>query len=303
MNNDKYIKKWLDGSLSEEERRVFESTEDFRSIKKIDDALFLFKAPNYDVAGELEKLQEQKEAKGKSISVSWFPSIVRVAAVVTMVIIGYLLYFNNSITTVKSGIAQRTELLLPDHSSVILNASSIVSYVEKSWPENRTVKLEGEAYFKVAKGSRFDVETASGTISVLGTQFNVKIRDNYFEVICYEGLVAVNSSLDSIKLSPNSMYRIIDGTAYSIRDLTDAAPGWIINESSFTSVPYKQVIREFERQYDVKITTNGVDLEQLFTGRFVHNDMSLALKSISLPFNLSYEQEEDQSIVLTSDKK
>jgi transmembrane sensor len=303
MNNDKYIEKWLDGSLNEEEQRVFESTQDYHSIKKIDDALLLFKAPEYNVLEELERLQEKKAGEGKVISVSWFPTMVRVAAVVTMVIIGYLLFFDNSAKIIKSGIAQKTELLLPDQSSVTLNASSVLSYVEENWQENRQVKLQGEAYFRVAKGSRFDVETTSGVITVLGTQFNVKIRDNYFEVICYEGLVAVNSELDSIKLLPNSMYRIIDGTAYRKSNLKDTAPSWIMNEGSFTSVPFKEVIREFERQYNVIITTNEVDLDQLFTGRFTHDDISLALKSISLPFNLSYELGEHQRIVLTSDKK
>jgi ferric-dicitrate binding protein FerR (iron transport regulator) len=155
----------------------------------------------------------------------------------------------------------------------------------------------------VAKGSRFDVITSSGVVTVLGTQFNVKVRDNYFEVICYEGLVAVNSDNEIVELPPNYMFRIINGEVFTDSNLIDTAPSWLINESSFISIPYEQVIKEFERQYNVVITTNEVDLEQLFTGRFTHNDISLALKSISLPFNLSYELEEDQHIVLSSDNK
>jgi len=303
MSNEKYIEKWLNNSLSEEELRVFESSHDYKSIIKLDKALVKFKAPEFDVQGELNKLNESKKAAGKVVKLTWFQPLARVAAVVVMVIIGYLLYFNNSATTIESGIAQKTEFNLPDNSAVVLNASSTISYIEDQWQDQREVKLKGEAYFKVAKGSRFDVETASGVVSVLGTQFNIKVRDNYFEVVCYEGLVAVKSENESIELPPNHMFRIVNGEVYTENDIKDAAPTWLIDESSFISVPLEQVIKEFERQYNVAITTNKVDLKQLFTGRFTHNDISLALKSISLPFNITYELEEDQHIVLSGDKK
>ena len=303
MNNEKYIEKWLNDSLSEEEQRVFEATDDYKSIVRLEKTLQKFKAPDFDVQDQLNKLTVRKKSAGKVVKLNWLQPMIRVAAVVAMVILGYLLYFNDSVTTVESGIAQKTELSLPDNSSVVLNASSTISYIEDKWQEQREVILKGEAYFKVAKGSRFDVETSAGVVTVLGTQFNVKVRNNYFEVVCYEGLVAVNSKNKSVELPPNHMFRIVDGKIYTDDQLKDAAPSWLVNESSFTSVPYEQVIKEFERQYNVVITTNKVDLKQLFTGRFTHDDISLALKSISLPFNLNYELEEDQHIVLSSDKK
>ena len=303
MNNDKYIEKWLNNSLSEEGKREFENSQDYQSLKKLDQALLKFKAPEYDVKGELARLNKQKESSGKVVKLSWFQPLVRVAAVIVMIIVGYLLIFGDSETIIDSGIAQKTELNLPDNSNVVLNASSSISYIEKQWQENREVKLKGEAYFKVAKGSQFDVITSSGVVTVLGTQFNVKVRDNYFEVICYEGLVAVNSDNEIVELPPNHMFRIINGKAITESNIKDTAPSWLINESSFISLPYEQIIKEFERQYNVVITTNDVDLEQLFTGRFTHNDISLALKSISLPFNLRYELDEDQHIVLSSDNK
>jgi len=306
MDNDKYIEKWLSNSLSKDELRVFEGSKDYKSLKKLDHALQNFKAPKFDIQGELARLNEAKGvgmAGGKVIEVSWFQPMVRIAAVIVIVIISYLLFTNNSVTTIDSGIAQKTELTLPDESIVILNASSTISYSEKQWEKQRKVQLKGEAYFNVTKGSQFDVETSAGVVMVLGTEFNVKVRNNYFEVICYKGLVAVKSANENLDLPANHMFRIVDGVAYYDNELKYTAPSWIINESSFVSVPYEQVIREFERQYNVMITTNEVDLEQLFTGRFIHSDISLALKSISLPLNLRYELGEDQHIVLTGDIK
>jgi ferric-dicitrate binding protein FerR (iron transport regulator) len=78
---------------------------------------------------------------------------------------------------------------LPDQSQVLLNAGSQASFKSWDWSSNRAVSLQGEAYFKVAKGQKFTVETNLGSVTVLGTQFNVKARDNRFEVTCYEGKV------------------------------------------------------------------------------------------------------------------
>ena len=299
MDNEKYIEKWLNNSLCDEEKRVFETTQEFDSLEKLDKALFKFKAPEYDVQAELTRLNSKKLSKGKEIKISWLQPLLKVAAVITVAFMGYYFFFLNAATTIESTFAQKVELSLPDNSEVTLNASSSISYVENQWEQQRAVKLKGEAFFKVAKGSRFDVKTTSGVVSVLGTQFNVKVRDNYFEVICYEGLVAVKSGNEEVKLPPNHIFRIVNNGMLNDSIFVDTAPSWLANESSFRSIPFEQVIKEFERQYSVTITTNNVDLNQLFTGRFAHNDISLALKSISLPLKLHYELEEGQHILLT----
>ena len=155
----------------------------------------------------------------------------------------------------------------------------------------------------MAKGSRFDVETADGIISVLGTQFNVKAREGYFEVICFEGMVAVKVGQKIVELPPENMFRIIDGTFSTSSALKDPSPAWLRNESSFKSVPFKLVLKEFERQYDVSITTNNMNLEQLFTGRFTHDNLSLALNSISLPLNLQFKEVANNKIELSGEIK
>ena len=301
MENKKYIEKWLKNSLSEEEKRVFETTQEFDSLEKLDKALLKFKAPEYNVESELARLKGKKQAKAKEVKVSWLQPLLKIAAVITIVFMGYYLLFLNSATTVESTFAQKIELTLPDNSEVTLNASSSISYVENQWKKQRAVELIGEAFFKVAKGSQFDVKTSSGVITVMGTQFNVKVRNNYFEVVCYEGLVAVKSANEEVKLPPNHIFRIVNNNVLNDSIFVDTTPSWLANESSFMSIPFEQVVKEFERQYSVTITTNNVDLSQLFTGRFTHNDISLALKSISFPLKLHYELEEGQHILLTGD--
>ena len=153
-------------------------------------------------------------------------------------------------------------------------------------------------FFKVAKGSKFSVITKEGRVTVLGTQFNVKQRDNYFEVICFEGSVGVDYKEKSVVLKPGYSFLIIDGNLYA-KDLDiRLEPSWVDNESYFNSLPYKTVLSELERQYRISIETNNIDLAQLFTGTFKHDDLELALKSVTLPLNLKYQIKNDTTIVL-----
>ena len=152
------------------------------------------------------------------------------------------------------------------------------------------MELEGEAFFKVAKGSSFNVITKSGTVTVYGTQFNVKQRDNYSEVICYEGLVGVTYKSKETKLKPGDSFLIIDGKTIAKEKENRTMPSWLNNESTFKSLPYKTIVAEFERQYDVDITLMNIDSTQLFTGSFTHDNLEIALKSITLPLHLTYSK-------------
>lgn len=306
MKNEDYIKKWLEGTLTGEEKRVFEASEDYKSIDRLSKATQTFKAPEYDVDTGLERLQETKSPIGKTgrvVPMGWIKPLLRVAAVFIFLSIGYLYLIRDSVTDVRTLAAEKTEIFLPDSSFVALNAHSHLAYPDKKWEKERKVALDGEAFFKVAKGSRFDVETKSGTVSVLGTEFNVKSRDGYFEVICYEGLVQVESAQKVVELQPNHMFRIINGAVTDGQLPSNASPSWPNGESAFKSVPYTHVIKEFERQYDVTVITRNVDVNQFFTGGFVHNDMALALKAITLPVNISYQIQKDKQVIISGDKE
>ncbi len=302
MRNHDYIKKWLNDTLRDDEKRMFEQTDEYRSLERLSKALISFKAPEYNPQSEFQRIQTAKHSRKaeKVIAMPWLQPLLRVAAVLLILTGSYFIFLWNPTTTFATLASEKTELFLPDSSAVTLNALSKLSYQAKHWGRKRAVTLDGEAFFKVAKGSQFDVETEVGTITVLGTQFNVKMRTDYFEVVCYEGLVAVKHAGNVVKLPPAKMFRVVKGIITPDESTTEVLPGWLMQESSFESVPFGEVIKEFERQYSVSVTTNNIDLNQLFTGRFVHSNFPVALKSISIPLNLKYEVAEDQKNVALS---
>jgi ferric-dicitrate binding protein FerR (iron transport regulator) len=108
----------------------------------------------------------------------------------------------------------------------------------------------------------------------LGTHFNVKQRPNYYEVSCYEGLVSVTYNNKTVKLPPGTTFRVVNKQINAVANSTNANPSWMQQES--TGIPLDQVIAELERQYDIKIKSDGVDTTKLFTGSFTHSNQKIA---------------------------
>ena len=299
MDKEYYIKKWLNGTLNATEKAEFEKSDDFQIINRISESLSAFKAPNYEAHVELEKFHEKKPAQEKDVKIIWLAPMLKIAAVLVLVAISFFYFYLNARTSISTLAGEKSSITLPDESKIELNALTSISYKKRMWDMNRNVLLDGEAYFKVAKGSKFDVETTSGIVSVLGTQFNIKNRNNYFEVVCYEGLVEVTTGEDNEKLTPGHSFSIINGAVHISENIPDISPSWINNISSFQSVPFSKVIQEFEIQYGVKVIPQDINLNQLFTGKFIHNDQELALQSISIPLNLNYTLTEENQIILS----
>jgi len=297
MKREDLIKKWLDNELSSQELEAFKTLEDYEALVKLSNNTMRFKAPEYNTQMELEGVLNTIKISRQQTN-NWLKPLLRVAAILAISFSVY--YYTTTLdTNINTLAAQKSTIELPDASSVALNALSTLTYNKKSWKNTRDVELNGEAFFKVAKGSTFNVTTSAGTVTVLGTQFNVKHRNNLFEVICYEGSVKVVHKSNTKILKPGDSFLIIDGKFIAKEKETKLNPSWINNESYFKSMSFAHVLHEFERQYDVTINSQDIDIEQLFTGSFIHNNKELALKSITLPLNLNYSIEKNNSIVLS----
>ena len=210
-----------------------------------------------------------------------------------MLLTGSYFYINTLNEKVSTEFAERSEVVLPDDSEIFLNADSQISYSEKKWDKNRNIDLKGEAFFKVAKGKKFTVSTDHGTVAVLGTQFNVENREGFFEVTCYEGLVSVTHKNEEIKLPAGNSFLVINGKLISTGTPSGTLPSWMNNESSFESIPLKYVFAELERQFNVKVSTENIDTNLLFTGSFNNTDLNMALKSISTPSQTRFKIDGD----------
>ena len=292
MKNEKEILKWLNNELSSTEIEDLKQSEDSQTLEKIAHYASQLQTPKVDAQAALEAFKNRNHSKNKpKVRNLDFKTFYRAAAILLVVLTStYFLFFDN-IQTFETQVAQTKTVLLPDNSEVVLNAASTLSFNDKKWAEKRALTLDGEAYFKVQKGQTFSVYTAVGVVKVLGTQFNVKERQNYFEVNCYEGLVSVTYNNKTIKLPPGKTFRVINGIIENVADFKVQNPSWIQQESSFDKIPLDQVIAELERQYDLKIKVQDVDISKQFTGSFTHTDQEIALQAVTIPLKLSYKIE------------
>lgn len=284
--------KWLNDELTESELAEFKKTDEYASYVRILEASDRLEAPGFDADKAFMALKNHPSlSETKVRPLHPFKNFLRVAAAAAVILFGAYFYLNTLDEKVTTGFAENKEIVLPDSSEVILNAGSQLTFNEGNWEDERNVRLDGEAFFKVAKGRRFTVATDAGTITVLGTQFDVVQRRGIFQVACYEGLVGVTYQGKETQLPAGHTFRVIDGKIQAMEKSTDPAPSWLNKESTFKSVPLKYVLAEFERQHNLEIATKNIDTEQLFTGTFSNTDKDLALKSICMPSQIKFKFE------------
>ena len=290
---ESFLAKWLDGTISDLTLKELVSEQDFIDYKKIKSGLELLDELNRPVATSFNALNnsihKKRNFKHSQATFKWGLSI----AASILVVLGCYFAFNFEEITYKTSYAEQKTINLPDGSEVVLNAKSVINFNEKDWRNNRTILLKGEAFFKVKKGSTFSVQTSNGLVRVLGTQFNVKDTDTFFEVVCYEGKVSVTNNKKEYVLSPGNAIRKVDGKDSEKHNKENSLPSWLNGESSFVSVPLKYVILELEKQYNIEIDAHRIDDSIIFTGSFSNKDLKLALVSVFKTMDIHYVREKN----------
>ena len=123
------------------------------------------------------------------------------AASVVLLLIGTVVYwilYAGSEVVYTTAFGETQHIILPDESTVLLNANSTLRY-DTLWTDERSreVWLEGEAFFSVLEKPapahrKFVVHTADLDVEVVGTQFNVNNREEKTEVVLNTGSVRLN---------------------------------------------------------------------------------------------------------------
>lgn len=286
---DNYLAKWLNDELTDAELAEFKKSEAYNTYQKIKATASQLESPEFHMDNVWESIDQSKTVKEPKVFIlSPFKKFLRVAAVIAVLLAGSFYYLSTLNESFSTEYAENKFITLPDTSEVILNAESELAFSKNKWDTNRNVDLKGEAYFRVAKGKKFTVKTALGLVTVLGTQFNVESRENFFEVTCFEGLVSVTISGEETKLLAGNSLLTINGKSKMSKAMVNGEPTWLSKESSFKSIPLHYVLDELQRQFNVEVNAKDIDTTQIFTGSFSNENLELALKSISVPLQIKF---------------
>ena len=262
--------------------------------------------------------KERKEALWKSIDAATSEARVKqlpqrrptrwtwaVAASIAILLAAGWWRTSSSVDTPLVVSTERTETskeILPDGSLVSMNAVSNITYVPGKWQEERTILLEGEAFFEVEKGSPFIVKTSLGQVEVLGTSFNVEARDGIFRVNCYTGKVKVTTSTgETTILTPQKGVVLQNGTLQerTISNRNDIA--WQDQIHHFDNVPLDEVFTALERQYAIDVQYPADIGKRQYAGFFKSNDLEEALQTICWPLSLQFSLDGQQVTINAND--
>ncbi len=194
---------------------------------------------------------------------------------------------------------------LQDGSSVLLNSGSSISYARR-FASNRTIKLDGEAYFDVAHSDiPFELETFNARIEVLGTKFNVKAWQKSIapatSVSLLEGSVrfAPHSNAETastgVVLIPGETRRIeANETNVSPPDtvIMSTAMAWQKGDLVYRDEWLGVILEDIERKFAVDIDLRSASLlDKEFT--FVYRqpgDATAVIESLCEGLGLRYSQ-------------
>lgn len=227
------------------------------------------------------------------------------AAVFLLLSIGAVIYLKpnhikNNQVTAKNGHLKK--ITLADNTIVWLNAGSKLNYDAGFNKTNRTVYLEGEAFFEIGHTNKlvpFLVKTKNYTIRDIGTSFNLKAypNDPFFETTVIKGEVAVEDNSENgtqetvnrIYIKPHQVLKIfynqkkendkmaavtsgsynkvlvseVDSTKMDVYD------GWKDDLLVFDGATLGDISKILERRYDVQIILKSDELENIrYSGSF-----------------------------------
>ena len=151
------------------------------------------------------------------------------------------------------------KLILCDGTEVWLNANSKLVYPTAFIEKERTVFLEGEAYFKVTKDAKpFIVKTDYLQTKVLGTEFNVKsytAEDSHVTLISGKVQVRSHENARFVDLEPGKDAMLLSDGLFEVKEVnSEAYTYWKDGYFYFDELPLADIMKSIGRWYNVNVT-------------------------------------------------
>ena len=188
--------------------------------------------------------------------------------------------------TAYAKMGEKNSIELPDGSLITLNSDSQVQFNKKFNISNRTIDLEGEAYFDIKKGdSPFIINTDYATVTVLGTSFNLKSREDGFELGVNSGLVSVSNGIKNITLLKGQLINLksdLDDDLTPQKSYSNY-PDWINNKFYCEKTPLIELYSEIERRFNIEVKFYEPEIKKIaVTGIIDAPNLNTVLRTISL---------------------
>lgn len=206
----------------------------------------------------------------------------------------------NTLATPRGG---QFRIILPDGSSVWLNAASSLRFPTAFNGKERKVELRGEAYFEIAKNPEkpFRVQVKDMTVQVLGTHFNVMAYDDEASVrtTLLEGAVKVQQGAHTLNMRPGQQVSAHPAGNMTIQDGIDVEEvvAWKNGYFHFNHESLPGVMRQIGRWYDAEIAYEGEVPDREFGGKIARSSSVKDVMKILELSNVRYRIDGKKIIV------
>ena len=206
--------------------------------------------------------------------------------------------------TIKTPVGGQYRVVLSDGTKVWLNSGSSIKFPVTFVGNERSVEIEGEAYFEVAKDKKkpFKVFSDDQVVEVLGTHFNVNAYKDEANIktTLAEGSVKVSSDGISNMITPGQQARLSRKShAMNIVAVdTDAAISWKDGLFVFNDEDIHSIMRKVSRWYGVEVVFQN-DINEKFGGVISKfENVSQVLKILEVTETIHFKIEKRRIIVM-----
>lgn len=243
--------------------------------------------------------------RGRSQGRRWRPLLAAacLAAVTVFVGIRWLPSMMHAQPVVYStGIGEQRTELLPDGTRIVLNTQTTLQ-VRYGLRQREVTLQQGEAMFEVAHDARhpFKVIAGDGSVTDLGTRFQVRDEDGEAAVTLLQGRVEVVAQDERRQLSPGEQARY-GGAAAGIsvhRVDTAAITSWMRGRLDFSGLPLAQAVAEANRYSAIKLRLGDPRLARLpVGGSFRAGDNEAIAAALAAVFPVRVARSDAHEIVL-----
>ncbi|MGQ7871324.1 FecR family protein [Sunxiuqinia sp. sy24] len=254
-----------------------------------------------------QKIQVRKTQAERSRTYRFTNTFYRISAILILPLLLASFYFFiewKELTSCQSAYAEiycppgvRSQFNLPDGTTGWLNGDSRLKY-PIHFIQNRSVALNGEAYFDVKEDKRspFQVKAGGLNVEVLGTHFNVMAYEDFHrvEVTLDEGSVLVRKEGTSLNevLAPNG-HLVMDTQQNQVSVQTVQTryfTSWKDGFLEFRNVPLHEVATRLGRWYNSEIIIQDEALKQIpYRATFKDESLERVLALLALSAPIGYE--------------
>jgi len=252
----------------------------------------------------IESRLVQLTSSGKEIGFDFTLFLKIAASLLVVALTAYFVYHQYDVE-IFTRRGEHKLVTLPDQSTILLNAASSVRYNTLMFYLARNVSFEGEGFFTIAKGDRFNVVTGIATVEVLGTQFNLKSNSSGYEVACTEGKVRIstNQKTSSVLLIGGQATSLENGVFDTPSQVEKESISWKNGEFYFDDAPLLDVLNILSLQYDIDLQIEIANQsDRYYSGYFTNDNLREALDLICIPLDLEYELKGSSQVRIKSSK-